>query len=375
MLKPPFCPCNRCHYHWHPPRSRWWKRVGYHYTKCFGPVPRFKCLACGHSFSTQTFSTNYYAKRKISYARLEEQLASSASIRAAARILSCSCGSVLNRIDRLSRQELAAHVRLRPRAGRYERVCADGLVSFDRSQYFPNDITISIAADSRYVLAFTHASHRRSGRMTPGQKKRSDELYREVRFESHALERSFSELLGELSVDRPPERGRPLVIATDEKIEYRRALVAHHLFRAQDEDHRVIHQTVSSLLPRTVWNPLFPSNYLDREIRKDQAAHRRETTCFGRSVANGLSRMSCYVGWHNYKKRFLIKAPVAEDECHGEVAGIPRGMIRNARRAMFRDRAFLSRAQVSNLEMKIWLKLFPTPGRAKPSYLPAFASA
>src|SRR5512142_962867 len=144
MINPPFCPYRACQNHQHPPKTRWWHKIGFHDTRCFGPVPRFRCTSCRRSFSTQTFVTNYYAKRKIDYFRLEKLLSSSMSIRSLARSFDCSCGTVLNRIDRLSRQALAAHSQLRPQARRYEGICIDGLVSFDRSQYFPNDVTISI---------------------------------------------------------------------------------------------------------------------------------------------------------------------------------------------------------------------------------------
>jgi transposase-like protein len=142
MTSPPFCPNPNCAFHAHPPEQRWWQRIGTHYTRCFGAIPRFRCLACHRSFSTQTFSTNYFAKRKIDLRRLEGLLASSMSIRSLARVLDCSCGCVLNRIDRLARQALATHAELRPQACRYEDICIDGFVSFDRSQYFPNNITI-----------------------------------------------------------------------------------------------------------------------------------------------------------------------------------------------------------------------------------------
>jgi hypothetical protein len=338
-------------------------------------VPRFKCLDCRRTFSTQTFSTNYYAKRKIDYPQLERLVASSMSIRALSRAFNCSCRTILNRNDRLARQALATHSRLRPQATRYEGVCIDGFVSFDRSQYFPNNITISITSDSRYALSFTHATLRRSGTMRPEQKKRRDRLYRGLEFEPRSLVRSFSDLLDELDRDRGPSRHKPLVIITDEKIEYRRALFAHRLFREQDEEHRVAHIRVNSKLPRTFINPLFPSNYLDREIRKDQAAHRRETTCFGRNVANGLSRMALYLCWHNYSKRYLIKAPVAEKQTHGEEAGIRAEAIRRQRKKMFRDRAFLSLCELDKVERRIWKKEFPTPGMAHKPYLPAFVFA
>jgi transposase-like protein len=373
MIAPPFCPNPGCACHVHPPTHRWWHSVGFHHTRCFGPVPRFRCLACRRTFSTQTFSTNYYAKRKLDFRRLENLLASSMSVRSLARSLGCSCGSVLNRIDRLARQAVAAHAQLRPQALRHEDVCIDGLVSFDRSLYFPNNITLSITADSQYALSFTHASVRRSGSMRADQKNRRDALYRGLRFEPRSIERSFTQLMDELERDRPPRRYRPLVIITDEKREYEWAFLAHRLYRDQDGERRVVHRTVNSRLPRTVHNPLFPSNYLDREIRKDQAAHRRESTCFGRSVANGMSRMACYLGWHNYRKPFRVKAPVAEQQCHGEEAGIPGERIKSLRRSMFCMRAFLSLTALDGMEERIWKKTFPTPGSTRSAPLPTYA--
>jgi hypothetical protein len=373
LTSPPFCPNPLCSFHSEPPDRRWWHDRGSHWTKCFGQVPRFRCTLCRQSFSAQTFSTNYYAKKKIDYQRLERLLASSMSIRALAREFGCSIDSIQNRIDRLARQALATHSRLRPLAARYEDVCIDGFVGFDRSQYFPNNITVSITADSRYALSFTHATLRRSGSMRPEQKERRDQLYAGLRFEPRSLERSFAELLDELERDRPPRRFKPLVLITDEKKEYRRAFFSHRLFRDQTEELRAVHRTVNSHLPRTMRNPLFPSNYLDREIRKDQAAHHRESTCFGRTVANGLLRMACYLGWHNYEKPYLIKTSGLDHRTHGEVAGIPAAALAQARTRMFRERAFLSLQKFDAIEERLWKKLFSTPGEKHSSVLPAFA--
>jgi len=373
MTSPPFCPNPNCSLHTRSAAGRWWQCIGYHTTRCFGEVRRFRCRSCRRSFSSQTFSTDYYAKKRIDYRELEDLLASSMSVRSLARKFGCSCGSVLNRIDRLSRQAIAAHSQLRPLASRHEDVCIDGFVSFDRSQYFPNNITISISTDSRFVLSFTHATLRRSGSMRPEQKKRRDQLYRGIHFERRPLERSFSELLDELERDRGPRLHKPLVIITDEKIEYWLALRRHRLYRDQTEESRTALRRVNSHLPRTIHNPLFPSNYLDREIRKDQAAHHRESTCFTRNVANGLSRMSCYLGWHNYAKRFLVKAPIASCWTHAEEAGIPSAAQSQSRRRLFRDRAFLSMLEIDATQERIWKKLFPTPGLRQSGRIPAFA--
>lgn len=362
-----FCPNSSCPYHQSAPGTRWFVALGHYHTQCFGEVPRFRCKACGRIFSSQTFSLDYYAKRRLNYPHLERLLCSSMSQRALARHLSASLGTISNRIGRLSRQVLAMHAALRPLASPSEPVCIDGFVSFDCSQYFPNNITISIAAPSRYILSLTHATLRRSGRCTESQILKKQRLYRAVMFEPRALERSFTNLLDELSRERIPFILSPLSLITDEKPDYARALKAHPC-RA-----RFAHRTINSKLPRTILNPLFPSNYLDRELRKDLAEHRRETVCFSRNVSNMLQRLIVYVGWHNYDKPFRIGGKTKDQRSHAEVAGIAKQKINEARHSLFRHRAFLTRLSLSSLERKLWVRGFVTPLKKRPEYLPAYA--
>ena len=356
MFKPPFCPYKQCELHSDQNDDTWWRRSGYHITKAFGLVQRFQCRSCLRTFSIQTFSIHYYAKRTISLERLEELAASSMSIRALGREFSASCGTIVNRLDRLARQGIAVHTSLRPLATRNEPVCFDGLVSFERSQYFPADIGISITFRSRYVLGLSHATTKRSGRMTDGQKRRRDRLYNSASFEPHAVQRSMREQLDLLAAERVVLKSRPLILITDEKLEYDRAFKLHPLYLEQTEKKRCIHVRVQSTLPRTRANPLLACNYYDREVRKDQAQHRRETTCYARSAVNDVTRMYAYLVWHNYKKRYLIKWPVHRNETHAEIAGIACERINNLRAKMFRDRYFLSRLELLPIDERVWRK-------------------
>lgn len=373
MDSPPFCPNSLCENHFHLNSPSWWSTFGFYMTKTFGLVTRFRCKSCHRTFSTQSFSIDYYAKKLVDYRDLLQRHSTSESVRGIGRALSCSSGTVTNRIDRLSRQALALHARLRPLATAYESITMDGFVSFDVSQFFPNEITLSITAASRFILDLSHATRRRSGTMSKVQRKRTEEIYPLVSFERGGITRTCREVLDSALSERPPSRNRPLVIITDEKKEYAQVLHRSIPWREQDGDHRVVHLRVNSKLPRTVQNPLFPSNYLDREIRKDQANHHRESTCFSRNVSNAMSRLVCYLVEHNYLKRYLIKAPVGDGRVHGEVAGIPRELIDRSLEEMFTRRAFLSLTRLPvNLE-RIWKKLYVTPLKAKADYLPAFA--
>lgn len=375
MHAPPFCPNSICENHIDPISGFWFKRFGFHATKSFGLIPRFKCHSCGKTFSTRTFSLDYYIKKAISYPQLASLLRESMSLRGMGRTIGASCGSIQNRIDRLARQAIALHESFRPRLAPSEDICIDGHVSFDVSQYFPSETTISLSRDSRCFLDFSHATRKRSGVMTPRQKERAGELYAKVAFERDAIARSFNDLLGTIERERSPTRRHPLVIVTDEKKEYARMIYRSRLWKEQNEDGRVAHVRISSTLPRTFENPLFASNYIEREIRKDQANHHRESTCFNRNVANGMSRLGLYLICHTYVKKFDIKAPVSDTRSHAELGGIGRSELTTALKEMFTKRSFLSRLSLASTLKKIWMKDFMTPLQAKRPALPAFALA
>lgn len=373
MNKYTFCPHAECEYHENAPEGHeWYEYFDDYETKAFGRVPRYRCESCKRSFSSQTFRTEYYMKKVVDLKDLLNRHVSSMSTRAIGRAMGLSAGSVQNRIERLSRQGLAVHGRLRPRMRDTQDICIDGLVSFDQSQYFPNEITMSITAKSRYVIEMTHATRKRSGRMKREQKEKSKEVYEGVKLERGGVSRTFREQLDLLETLLPASRERPLVLITDEKPMYGQILWKHGITKGE---HVVHHVKVNSRLPRTMSNPLFPSNYLEREIRKDQANHHREAVCYTRNVANGLARLSCYLVHHNYMKKYLIDAPGRDDRKHGEVAGIPRREMEREVLRMFEAREFLTKlgGVLSGPLEKIWRKEGKTPGKERVEYLPKFA--
>lgn len=371
----PFCPNPRCRLHSIATESGWAVSAGSHHTKAFGVVPRFRCTSCGCTFSSQTFSLDYYAKRRLPYQDVLSRHRGSESLRAIGRSFGASCATVQNRLDRLSRQAIALHALLAPHISASENICIDGFVSFDRSQFFPNEITIAITSESRFVLSLSHATKRRSGSMTPCQKTKAASLYSQLHVEPRAVQRTFSDVVSQVAHLCPPRSHHPLVLVTDEKKEYYQALHRLPVWVDQDTDHRIAQITVSSQLPRTFRNPLFASNYLDREIRKDQANHHRESTCFTRNVANGMNRLALYLFDHNYRKRFSIKAPPRDCRTHALVAGIDPELIRTGLLHFFTLRAFRSRVDLPPLLDRIWMKQYRTPLKSSPDYLPAFAAA
>jgi hypothetical protein len=371
--EPPFCPNRACKHHIIPQSAAWWQPAGEYYTAAFGTVLRYRCLSCRKGFSVQTFRLDYYAKKVVDYGAIHHAHSESMSLRGMSRHFLLSCGTVQNRLDRLGRQLLGMHGILRLCLPRTEDVCIDGFQSFDLSQYHPNNYTISMTRSTRFALGCTHASLRRAGRMTDKQRERRAQIDTVHRYEKKAIERSFRQLLDQLNREYRHNGRQTLVIISDEHKAYARAFHKHQLFTRQSPEFRSVHHTVNSKLPRTFANPLFASNYIDREIRKDQAAHRRETACHCRNAANGVLRMWAYLGRHNYWKKFCIKAPIYDDRSHAEVAGIAKEYIEYCKGAVYEFRVFLSRLRLFPWEEDAWLKRIATPGKTKPEYVMKFA--
>lgn len=375
MQQFPFCPNPRCRWHREAPEGKWAKPKGSYITKAFGRIQRFQCRACHTTFSSQTFSLDYYVKRPMPFADVLNRLTSGESLRAISRNLLVSLRLVTNRIDRLARQAIALHTQaLSSRAG-FDDICIDGFVSFDGSQYFPSEIPIAITAHSQFVFDFSHASRRRSGSMTSAQKEKARLLYARWPLERGAIARSFRETLESALALQPPSLYRPFVLITDEKPDYRRVVHRLEAFRNQTEERRLVHWTIWSKLPRTFHNPLFSSNYIERELRKDLAGHHRETVCFNRNVANGMMRLALYLFVHNYLKPFRIRAQRgSHPHSHAEAAGIPACRVRQFVCSLTGGmRMFLSRCKLSATLQRTWEKCWKTPGKEKAEYLPRYA--
>jgi len=371
---PPFCPNPNCTHHQKPRQENWWNHLKPYSTRTFGEVPRFYCRTCRKTFSAQTFKLDYYCKKVLDYSLLHHLSSESVSVRALSRLLKVSRGCIINRSQRLGRQCLALHSLLRRMIWGGEMVAIDGIQSFDVSQYFPNNLTLSVTHESLYVLEATHCTLRRSGRMTEKQKEKRRKLEERFSYERGAVVRSFREVLDQLAEEYPLREGQPLIIITDEKKEYERALRSHILFKEQGDTRRTIHIKVSSKAKRNRSNLLFPCNYFDREIRKDQAAHRRETACHCRNVNNGMLRLWSYLAWHNYWKRYPIKGPSEDSMLHGQWAGLNGQLLSLLKGYIYKSRVFLSRIRLSPCGVRAWLLDHTTPLKEGHDYVPAYVT-
>jgi transposase-like protein len=374
-MVPPFCPNPRCPHHFDRPAQYhgYWKHFGSYETLVVGTVPRFRCLSCGRGFSERTFSIDYYTKRRLDLREMHRAVSQSESLSSIGRHLGCSVESVQNRLDRLARNAMAMHGQLLSELRLSEHLVADGFESFDRSQYFPNQINLLVGKQSQYLYGLTHATIRRKGRMSKHQKQVREQLEQAYRAPKNAVETSFARLLDAIPDLWDPATLPRLRLWTDEHYAYPLAVRRVPALAQAQAGRTFIHETWPSTAPRNVLNPLFPVNYYDRELRKDIAAFRRESTCYTRNTANGLARFMAHLVYHNYQKQYRVGQGRQTEHVHAEMAGILHERIAECLGWLYSARPFLSKQSLSPEARKIWRKEAVTPLKAGSSYLPKYA--
>jgi transposase-like protein len=373
MFHPPFCPNRECrNHHLSSKNNSWYVKNGSYPTRLFSRIQRFQCLHCGTGFSSQTFSLDIFVKKKVPYRRIFSHLVTSSGIRDTARLLKVSPNTINNRISRMARQAIAVHTSLSSDLSLQEDLVADGFESFVCSQYFPNNINLLAGKKSQFWFTSDYAHLRRKGRMTEYQKRKNRELQEKSPGHRRSIYRSFQELV-RLGLELQEKSTRSSVtLFTDEHPQYAR--VMRDL--SGEERARIQHRRISSKLPRTVRNDLFSVNYLDREIRKDNSDHTRETVQFARNASNCMERLAVYRLYHNYIKPYRIGKREESNITHAEQAGIPAQRIASELKTMFTQRRFYSRTGwLSVGDSLTWLRGITTPMKRLAEYLPAYAWA
>jgi len=290
---PPFCPRTDCRYH----RSSlgWrWRRHG-SFTRRAAPqrIPRFRCGHCGHTFSSQTFSTTYWLKRPEVLLPAAFAALACSGHRQSARERGCSPGTIQRQVGRVGRHALLLLQAHAPHRAIAEPVVVDGFESFAFSQYHPLYLNLVVGAESHYCYAFTHSELRRKGRMTLRQRRRRAVLEAEHgRPDPQAIEFGTYRALA-LAAPVP----QALVVRSDEHDAYPRAL-------RRLQGYAIRHERTHSRVARTAGNPLFPVNRMDLLLRHNSANHKRETIAFSKRHQAVVWRAAWLLAWQNYAKPF-----------------------------------------------------------------------
>ena len=295
---PPHCPNPECSYHNHSGGPWPWRRRGFYRRKGVPvPVQRGQCGTCGVTFSTQTFSTNYWLKRPDLLSKILMRVVGCMCSRQIARDLGCSPETVNRHIARLGRHCMLYHASLWQGAAPDGPIVVDGFESFEFSQYQPLHHHLAVEAETGFLLYHTDSELRRKGRMTQYQKQRRTELEEAFgRPDPQAIRKDMHELLA-VTLAQTDQA----VVHSDEHRAYPPAIRAVPC--------RIRHTTTHSKKRRTGQNPLFPVNELDLLIRHSQSNHKRETIAFSKRRQASAERLSILQVWRNYIKWHREKKP------------------------------------------------------------------
>jgi len=364
----PHCPNPSC-VNFHAPRAgKWYQRYGSHHTEAFGEVPRFKCTSCGKTFSTQTFHIDYYAKKVIDYEPIIEHLVTASGNLDLYRKLGVSADSVENRIERLCRVVLAIHSALLQALPLQEDFAADGLESFSYSQFFPNHVNLIAGSRSEFIYELGLAVLRRKGRMTEHQREKRKVLETIGRADPKGIEKSMRHLAEDLTHRLASKGVVRRVLFSDEHPAYPRAFR-----RIPDFPLQLLHVQIPSTTPRTWLNPLFPVNYLDRQLRKDSSDLVRQTVQFAHCPSSLMARMAIYRFYHNCVIPRRVRACRRKNhETHAERAGVPPELLKAIIARHWMHRCFLLKQNLGAEERSTWLCEWRNPGIPSGRYVPKY---
>ncbi len=364
----PHCPNPGCPNFDAPAGKNWYIRYGFHPTMAFGPIQRYRCKNCRRTFSNQTFSIDYYAKKTIDYSRIFEHLVTASGLIDIGRALGVRVETVQNRFERLARCCLAIHSELLPALPMQENMAADGLESFSFSQYFPHHINLFAGSASEFIYSMGFANLRRKGRMTPAQKKQRLELESVEKADPKAIEKSFRSITEGLIQLIKEKKVTGKILTTDLHKSYTRAFAKIENFRKY-----FLHECISSNEFRNKDNPLFPVNYLDRQIRKDACNHVRQTVQFARCPSAMMTRMAVYRHYHNCViARRVQEARKKDMTTHVEEAGVKRTDLDKIIGKYWLKRPFLSKLRLGTEEVKTWSSQWRNPGVKVNRYSPLY---
>ena len=286
---PPHCTNPNCNYH--KPQHQPWPvvRFGF-FRRRHAPyvIQRYRCQACGRTFSDQSFRASYWLKRPNLLVQVQKHAVSGAANRQIARILDAAPSTIDNHLARLGRHCLLFHRHLLAQVSPARDIAMDGLVTFENSQYLPYEIVAAVDRPSSFILHFAEAERRRSGTMTGHQKIRRVQLERDHgRPDAKSLQRAAVEVLTESL--RGADRAK---LWSDKHRTY--PVAVKKILGCQIE-----HEQIDSRRPRTAKNPLFEVNVLDMLLRHCLKDHTRETIAFGKRRQHSVYRMAIFTVWRN----------------------------------------------------------------------------
>ncbi len=308
MFLPPCCPYPACLYH-RDPLPRFCRRIGTYQPLCRNhPVPRFRCRACGRSFSRQTFRADYRMKKPHLNAPFLQLMVSCVGQRQAARCLRVARRTVERRFRWLARHAASYHARRLQGALLHGTFQLDELESFEANRYQPVTVPVLIHRQTFFLVATAVGPLRRKGRLSPRQRSRRamhEALHGRRPSRSSAVVRRVLRPLRDL-VPRPA----PVVLDSDRKPLY--GQVGRELF-----GDRFRWRPHSASVRRDRANPLFPINHTNARLRHFLSRLRRRTWCVSKRRSGLEDHLAIAMLWGNYCRGITNRTATTPAEALG----------------------------------------------------------
>ena len=356
MPQPRFCRNPACKNSHQKPPPGWYSRAGTYSTIAHGKVQRYCCKRCGRYLSDQSESMHYYAKRRLRLHEILSRLRGGSSMRDIGREMGCSRTAVANAAVRLGRQAMGSHASLLCGHELSGTLCFDGLVSAIASRDYPSQITTLGDPKLELVLAMTHCVTERGGSRTAAQRKRIEAKRAVWKPGEGALTRSIALLVNELTRFAGPSELR---IDIDEHPIYEQVIGADRALGWYREAGLLSVERTSGTAPRTVANPLFFVNYIDRMIRHRMKEHTRETIALGRNATMQMHRMWVFAWDHNTRQPARVKR--VGDPSRIEQAGVSGKALRSVEREFYTRRVSLRGIPMRESMRQVWLGELDSP--------------
>jgi transposase-like protein len=296
----PDCPSFRSH-HFR------WRRKGRFTRKCDGrTVPRFLCLECRHTFSSQTFRVDYRLKKPRLHLVLFKDFVSKCTMRQSSRTLECHRRTVAHRLELLGKHCRAFHRAMLGRAQARGGVSGvfqlDELETFEQSRRLkPVTVPVLIERHSFFIVHAACAPLPARGGLTPAWRARKERCEKELgekrRSGSVAAVRESFECLARLH-----RSDGPVDVQSDGKKSYPPAL--ERAFGG-----RVRHTRCSSRAVRNRGNTLFPINHTLAMMRDGSSRLVRRSWAAAKLRERLEWHLWIWIAYRNYVRGITNKAP------------------------------------------------------------------
>jgi len=268
-------------------------------------VRRFRCLACGSRFSSQSFRVDYRLRKPWLPLAVFQGLVAKTTLRQISRSLGCKLDTVQHHLRLVGRHGHALHRAFlsrckESRAGLSGAFQLDELETFERNRRLcPLTVPLIVQAGTWFVVHAATGTLPARGRLRP-----RDKLRKLAYEKAHGKRQSQSRSATKACVVALREalgKDAPVALQTDEKNSY------PEIFR-QVFERSIVHQRVNSKVRRDCKNLLFTVNNTFAQARDGMSRLVRPNWGHSKLERNLGWHLWAWILWRNYAREITCKA-------------------------------------------------------------------